>query len=78
VGRHYSFAGAQLYYRAAIAGDGKLLLKQRRRPKRRTPVDRYLAVSPLVALIVGVLVFLYIRSRCWWPCPILMLWAFVR
>ena len=27
--------------------------------RRRTPVDRYLAVSPLVALIVGVVVFLH-------------------
>src|SRR6201999_4260118 len=27
--------------------------------KSRTPVDRYLAVSPLVAVIVGAVVFLY-------------------
>src|SRR3984885_14571157 len=44
--------------------------------KRRTPVDRYLAVSPLVALIVGAVVFLYHPQSVLVAMPILLLWAF--
>ena len=44
--------------------------------KSRTPVDRYLAVSPLVALIVGVVVFLYHPQSVLVALPILLLWAF--
>ena len=44
--------------------------------KSRTPVDRYLAVSPLVALIVGVVVFLYHPQSVLVALPILILWAF--
>jgi cyclic beta-1,2-glucan synthetase len=42
----------------------------------RTPVDRYLALSPLVALIVGVVVFLYHPQSVLVALPILILWAF--
>ena len=44
--------------------------------KSRTPVDRYLAVSPLVALIVGVVVFLHHPQSVLVALPILILWAF--
>ena len=43
--------------------------------KKRTPVDRYLAMSPLVALIVGVLVFLHHPESVLVALPILILWA---
>jgi cyclic beta-1,2-glucan synthetase len=43
---------------------------------RRTPVDRYLALTPLVALIVGVLIFLHHRESLLVALPILILWAF--
>ena len=43
--------------------------------KKRTPVDRYLAMSPLVALIVGVLVFLRHPESVFVALPILILWA---
>jgi cyclic beta-1,2-glucan synthetase len=43
--------------------------------KKRTPVDRYLAMSPLVALIVGVLVFLRHPESMFVALPILILWA---
>jgi cyclic beta-1,2-glucan synthetase len=43
--------------------------------KKRTPVDRYLAMSPLVALIVGVLVFLRHPESLFVALPILILWA---
>jgi cyclic beta-1,2-glucan glucanotransferase len=42
----------------------------------RTPVDRYLAVTPLVALVVGVLVFLRHRESLLVALPILILWGF--
>jgi cyclic beta-1,2-glucan synthetase len=44
--------------------------------KNRTPVDRYLAVTPLVALVVGVLVFLRHPESFWVALPILILWGF--
>jgi cyclic beta-1,2-glucan synthetase len=44
--------------------------------KSRTPVDRYLLMSPLVALIVGVLVFLRHPQSLLVALPILILWAF--
>jgi cyclic beta-1,2-glucan synthetase len=43
--------------------------------KKQTPVDRYLAMSPLVALIVGVLVFLRHPESVFVALPILILWA---
>ncbi len=43
---------------------------------RRTPVDRYLTLSPLVAIIAGALVFLHHRPSFWVALPILLLWAF--
>jgi cyclic beta-1,2-glucan synthetase len=43
--------------------------------KKRTPVDRYLAMSPLVALIVGVLVFLHHSESLFVALPVLILWA---
>jgi cyclic beta-1,2-glucan synthetase len=43
---------------------------------RRTPVDRYLALTPLVALVVGVLIFLHHRESLLVALPILILWAF--
>ena len=43
---------------------------------RRTPVDRYLAITPLVALVVAVLVFLHHRQSLLVAAPILLLWAF--
>jgi cyclic beta-1,2-glucan synthetase len=42
---------------------------------KRTPVDRYLALTPLVALAVGVLVFLHGRKDLLIALPILILWA---
>ena len=42
---------------------------------RRTPVDRYLAMSPLVALVVAALVFLHHRESLLVAAPILLLWA---
>src|SRR5271170_827196 len=44
--------------------------------KRRTPVDRYLAVTPLVAVVVGVIVFLRRPESLLVALPILILWAF--
>ena len=44
--------------------------------KSRTPVDRYLALTPLVALVVGVLVFLRHPESLLVALPILILWAF--
>jgi hypothetical protein len=43
---------------------------------RRTPVDRYLALTPLVAVVVGVLVFLRRPQSLWVALPILVLWVF--
>jgi hypothetical protein len=43
--------------------------------KGRTPVDRYLALTPLVALVVGVLVFLRHPQSVLVALPILILWA---
>ncbi len=43
--------------------------------KGRTPVDRYLALTPLVALMVGVLVFLRHPQSVLVALPILILWA---
>jgi cyclic beta-1,2-glucan synthetase len=42
---------------------------------RRTPVDRYLALSPLVALVAGGLIFLHHRESLLVALPILILWA---
>ncbi len=44
--------------------------------KRRTPVDRYLALTPVVALVVGILVFLHHRESLLVALPILILWGF--
>jgi cyclic beta-1,2-glucan synthetase len=46
--------------------------------KSRTPVDRYLTLTPLVALIVGVLVFLHHRESFYVALPILILWFCAR
>jgi hypothetical protein len=43
--------------------------------KGRTPVDRYLALTPLVTLVVGVLVFLHHPQSVLVALPILILWA---
>jgi cyclic beta-1,2-glucan synthetase len=43
--------------------------------KSRTPVDRYLALTPLVALVVGAIVFLRHRESLLVALPILILWA---
>jgi hypothetical protein len=43
--------------------------------QKRTPVDRYLALTPLVALIVAVLVFLHHRESLLVALPILILWG---
>ena len=43
---------------------------------RRTPVDRYLALTPLVALVVAVLVFLRHPQSLLVALPILVLWGF--
>ncbi len=43
--------------------------------KSRTPVDRYLAMSPLVALVVGAIVFLRHPESLLVALPILILWA---
>jgi cyclic beta-1,2-glucan synthetase len=43
---------------------------------QRTPVDRYLALSPLVAVVVGVLIFLRHPESLLVALPILLLWAF--
>jgi cyclic beta-1,2-glucan synthetase len=42
----------------------------------RTPVDRYLALSPLVAVVVGGLIFLRHPESLLVALPILLLWAF--
>jgi cyclic beta-1,2-glucan synthetase len=42
---------------------------------RRTPVDRYLALTPLVAIVVGVIVFLHSLKALLVALPILILWA---
>ena len=43
---------------------------------KRTPVDRYLALSPLVAVVVAVLVFLHRPQSLLVAMPILILWGF--
>src|ERR1700722_18902814 len=43
--------------------------------KSRAPVDRYLALTPLVALVVGVIVFLRHRESLLVALPIIILWA---
>jgi cyclic beta-1,2-glucan synthetase len=43
---------------------------------RRTPVDRYLALSPLVAIVVAILVFLHRPQSLLIALPILILWGF--
>jgi cyclic beta-1,2-glucan glucanotransferase len=43
---------------------------------RRTPVDRYLALSPLVAVVVAILVFLHRPQSLLIALPILLLWGF--
>jgi cyclic beta-1,2-glucan synthetase len=42
----------------------------------RTPVDRYLAATPLVTLVIGVLVFLRHPESLLVALPILILWGF--
>jgi hypothetical protein len=44
--------------------------------RRRTPVDRYLAASPIVSVIVGFVVFLERPESLLVALPILILWAF--
>ncbi len=44
--------------------------------KRRTPVDRYLAATPLVSVVVGLIVFLERPESLLVALPILVLWAF--
>jgi cyclic beta-1,2-glucan synthetase len=44
--------------------------------RRRTPVDRYLAASPIVSAIVGLVVFLERPESLLIALPILILWAF--
>jgi cyclic beta-1,2-glucan synthetase len=44
--------------------------------RRRTPVDRYLAASPIVSVIVGLVVFLERPESLLIALPILILWAF--
>ena len=44
--------------------------------RRRTPVDRYLAASPIVSVIVGLVVFLERPESLLIALPILVLWAF--
>ncbi|MGC2399492.1 MAG: glucoamylase family protein [Acidobacteriaceae bacterium] len=46
--------------------------------QNRTPVDRYLTLTPLVALIVGLLVFLHHRESFYVALPILILWGCAR
>ena len=46
--------------------------------KSRTPVDRYLALTPLVALVVGALVFLHKTEAFFVALPILILWGCAR
>ena len=43
---------------------------------RRTPVDRYLAATPLVSVLVGLLIFLRHPASLLIALPILILWAF--
>ena len=43
---------------------------------RRTPVDRYLAVTPLVSVVVGLLIFVRRPHSLWVALPILILWGF--
>lgn len=45
------------------------------RGKANTPVDRYLAATPLLALLVGVLVLAYRPRALPFALPILVLWA---
>ena len=73
-GRNYSFAGARFI-------TGQRLLEwetaaEAESGSRRTPVDRYLAVTPLVSVVVGVLVFLRHPESLLVALPILILWAF--
>jgi cyclic beta-1,2-glucan synthetase len=44
--------------------------------QRRTPVDRYLALTPLLAVVVGVIVFLRHPESLLVALPILILWGF--
>jgi len=44
--------------------------------QRSTPVDRYLALTPLVAVVVGVIVFLRHPEALLVALPILILWGF--
>jgi cyclic beta-1,2-glucan synthetase len=44
--------------------------------QHRTPVDRYLALTPLVAVVVGVIVFLRHPESLLVALPILILWGF--
>jgi hypothetical protein len=48
--------------------------------KRRTPVDRYLALSPLVAIGIGVLVYFVAprKDAIDFAAPILILWAYAN
>jgi cyclic beta-1,2-glucan synthetase len=42
----------------------------------RTPVDRYLAATPVVSVVVGLLIFAYHPESLLIALPILILWAF--
>jgi cyclic beta-1,2-glucan synthetase len=44
--------------------------------RRRTPVDRYLAATPLVSVVVGLIIFLERPESLLVALPILVLWAF--
>ena len=44
--------------------------------RRRTPVDRYLALTPLVAIVVAALVFLRHPESLLVALPIILLWGF--
>ncbi len=47
------------------------------RSAKRTPVDRYLAVTPLVSIVLGVLIYFFaLHFRAiYYAAPILLLWA---
>src|SRR6202012_1693909 len=44
--------------------------------RRRTPVDRYLAATPLVSVVVGLIIFIERPESMLDALPILVLWAF--
>ncbi len=58
--------------------NGKPLPRLKSSGQSRTPVDRYLALTPLVAVVVGVLVFLRHPESIFVALPILILWGLAR